>query len=124
VGEPGASGPELEPDVGKLPLLHSDAVLKPAQALLEVADSPLESLDPGGVGLDRGPQLTGLVLMGLVTARQVGAAGSREQRCCDDRRDCLQRNDRRDTTSFDRPASQTAREATRDRGAEASRPGS
>jgi len=55
--------------------------------MLEVADSALESLDPGGVGLDRGPQLTGLVLMGLVTARQVGAAGSREQRYCDDRRD-------------------------------------
>jgi hypothetical protein len=86
VGQPRASGTKLEPNAGKLSLLHGDAVLKAAQALLEVADLALEALDPGRVRLDRGPQLVGLVLVGLVTARQIGAAGSRQQRDCDDRR--------------------------------------
>jgi hypothetical protein len=97
-------------------LLHGNAVLEPAQTLLEVTDLALEPLDPRGVGVDRGPQRVGLALMGLITAGEVGAAGSREQRYCDDRRDCLQRDERRDTTSFDRPASQTAGEPTRDCG--------
>jgi hypothetical protein len=91
------------------------------EALLQVADSALEPVDSGGVGLDLGPQLVGSVLAGLIAAREVGTAGSREQRDCANRRDCLQRDDRRGTTSFDRPASQIAREATRDGGAEASR---
>jgi hypothetical protein len=87
VGQPSASGTELEPNVGQLSLLHGDAVLQSAEALLEVADLALEPADPRGIGLDRGPQLVGLVLVGLVTARQVGAAGSRQQRDCGDRRD-------------------------------------
>jgi hypothetical protein len=61
-----------------------------------------------------------LALMGLITAREVGAARSREQRYSDDRRTCLQRDDRRDTSGVDRPASQTAREGTRDGGSDAS----
>jgi hypothetical protein len=87
VGQSSASGTELEPDVGQFSLLHGDAVLESAEALLEVADFALEPPDPRRIGLDRGPQLGGLVLMCLVTARQIGAAGSRQQRDCDDRRD-------------------------------------
>jgi hypothetical protein len=87
VGQPSASGTELQPDVGQLSFLHGDAVLESAEALLEVADFALEPPDPRGIGLDRGAQLVGLVLVGLVTARQVGAAGSRQQRDCGDRRD-------------------------------------
>jgi hypothetical protein len=71
--------------------------------------------------LDRGPQLVGLLLVCLITARQIGAARSREQRDGDDRRHNLQRDDRRGTTSFDRPASQTAGEPTRDGGDATSR---
>jgi len=87
VGQPSASGTELEANAGKLSLLYGDAVLESAEALLEVADFALEPPDPRGIALDRGPQLVGLVLVGLVTARQVGAAGSRQQRDCNDRRD-------------------------------------
>jgi hypothetical protein len=84
--QPSASGTELEPDARKLSLLHGDAVLKLTEALLEVTDSALEPPDPGGVGLDRGPQLVGLVLVDLITAREIGTAGSREQRDCGNRR--------------------------------------
>ena len=42
MGQPSASGTELEPDVGQLSFLHGDAVLEPAEALLEVADFALE----------------------------------------------------------------------------------
>jgi hypothetical protein len=87
VGQPSSSGTELGPDVGQLSFLHSDAVLEPMKALLEVADFALEPPDPRGIGLDRGAQLVGLVLVGLVTARQVSAAGSRQQRDCAGRHD-------------------------------------